>query len=172
MKDFVKACLICNEVKPLNRPTQGLFQPLPIPGKIWDSISIDFIVGLPSSEGKTDIMVVVDRVSKYAHFVTLSPNFTTSKVAEVFAREICRLHGFPSSIVSNRDHIFMSMFWRELFKLQQTKLSASSAYHPQSDGQTEVVNRCLETYLRSFTADSPTAWAKYLHWAEWHYNTS
>lgn len=108
---------------------------------------MDFIVGLHVFEGKSAIFVVVDRLSKYAHFVPLPANFTATKIADVFAKEICRLHGFPSSIVSDRDPIFMSSFWRELFQLKQTKLSTSSAYHPQSDEQTEVVNRCIETYL-------------------------
>lgn len=166
VKAFVKSCVICNQVKPLNKPTQGLLQPLPILGDIWDSISMDFIVGLPLSKGKSAIMVVVDRLSKYAHFSALSPHFTAPKVDDVFARDICKLHGVPSSIVSDRDPLFMGAFWQELFKLQQTKLSASSAYHPRSEGQTKVVNHCLEVYLRCFTADSPSAWVRCLHWAE------
>ena len=156
----------------MNTASPGFLQPLPLPGKIWDSLSMDFITHLPSSGGKTMIFVVVDRLTKYAHFCSLGSHITAPALAEVFVHEICRLHSFPSSIVSDRDPLFMSVFWKELFKLQGTTLSTSSAYHPQSDGQTEVVNRCLEDYLRCFTAENPNSWVKYLPWAEWRYNTS
>ncbi|CAM8995155.1 unnamed protein product [Rhodiola kirilowii] len=133
---------------------------------------MDFITHLPPSNGRTVLMVVVDRLSKYAHFVPLREGFTAPIVAEAFIREIVRLHGFPVAIVSDRDPIFMSRFWQELFRLQGTVLSTSSSYHPQSDGQTEVVNRCLEDYLRCFVADSPNRWLQFIPWAEWCYNTA
>ena len=110
-------CTIYQEVKPLNTASQGLLQPLPIQGKIWDALSMDFITQLPPSNGKTTILVVVDRLSKYAHFCALGPHITAPQLADIFAKEVCRLHGFPSSIVSDRDPLFMSSFWQELFKL-------------------------------------------------------
>lgn len=133
---------------------------------------MDFITHLPPSSGKTTILVVVDRLSKYAHFTALGPSFTAHQVAAVFLREIIRLHGVPTNILSDRDPLFMSSFWQELFELQGTILSMTSAYHPQSDCQTEVVNRCLEDYLRCYVADQPKQWTQYLPLAEWHYNTS
>lgn len=93
-------------------------------------------------------------------------------MAKVFVREVVRLHGFPSSIVSDRDKIFMSNFWQELFRLQGTVPSRSTAYHPQTDGQSEIVNQALETYLRCFINGQPCSWAKWLHWAEYCYNTA
>ncbi|PKA64490.1 putative mitochondrial protein [Apostasia shenzhenica] len=138
----------------------------------WEEITMDFIIGLPSLGGKTVIMVVVDRLSKYAHFSALHRDFSANKVASIFVADICHLHGIPKSIVTDRDKVFMSIFWRELFRLSGTKLHYSTAYHPETNGQTEVTNRGLEQYLRCFTMESPTAWLTYLPWAELSYNTS
>jgi hypothetical protein len=85
---------------------------------------------------------------------------------------VCKLHGMPKSIISDRDPIFVSRFWQQLFQLSGTKLRMSTAYHPQTDGQTEIVNKALQQYLRCFVHNAPKSWGDYLHWAEWHYNTS
>jgi hypothetical protein len=115
---------------------------------------------------------VVDRLSKAAHFGSLPTQFTAVKVADLFAKMVCKLHGMPRSMVSDRDPIFLSHFWQELFRLSGMKLRMSTAYHPQSDGQTEIVNKVLQQYLRCFAHDRPNQWGQYLHWAEWHYNTA
>lgn len=168
---FVAECDVCQRNKGETVASPGLLQPLPIPERIWTDISMDFIEGLPNVNGNTVIMVVVDRLSKYAHFLTLKHPYTTLEVAQLFMDHIFRLHGMPATIVSDRDVVFTSTFWKELFRLQGTTLCLSTAYHPQSDGQTEVVNRCLESYLRCITGDRPKAWVHWLPLAEWWYNT-
>jgi len=118
------------------------------------------------------IMVVVDQLSKYSHFAPLKSDFNSIKVAESFLHNVVRLHGFPKSLVSDRDKVFTSSFWKQLFKLSGTTLAMSSAYHPHSEGQTEAVNKRLELYLRCFAGDVPHKWSKLLDWAEFWYNSA
>ncbi|KAA0066184.1 Transposon Ty3-G Gag-Pol polyprotein [Cucumis melo var. makuwa] len=129
-------------------------------------------MGLPKAKGCDVILVVVDRFSKYNHFLALKYPYTAKSVADIFVKEIVRLHGFPSSIVSDRDKVFLSHFWNELFRLAGTKLRKSTVYHPQSDGHTEVVNRGLETYLRCFCNEHQREWILWLSWAEFWYSTT
>ena len=116
---------------------------------------MDFIEGLPPSNGQKHYFVVVDRLSKSAHFLALSHPYTVKMVVEKFVEGIVKLHGLPKSIISDRDPIFISHFWREFFKMSGTKLHMSSAYHPQTDDQSEVVNKCVEQYLRCFVSQQP-----------------
>jgi hypothetical protein len=172
IKKFVRECSVCQENKPETVASPGLLQPLPIPNRVWSAISMDFIEGLPVSQGFSVIFVVVDRLTKYGHFIPLAHPFSASTVAQVFMTNILKLHGMPSIIVSDRDPIFISSFWKELFHLQGTSLAFSSAYHPQSDGQTEALNKCLETYLRCYAGAKPKSWNFWLPLAEWWYNTN
>lgn len=160
IQSFIRSCGVCQQCKHETVGSPGLIQPLPIPSSIWSDISMDSIDGLPKSFGKSVIFVVVDRLSKAAHFMALSHTYTAATVAQAFLDNVYRLHGFPQSIVSDKDSVFLSDFWRELFILHGVFLNYFSAYHPQSDGQTEVVNRCLETYLRCMCSDRPNLWSK------------
>ncbi|XP_060962287.1 uncharacterized protein LOC133032379 [Cannabis sativa] len=172
VKQFVATCTICQTVKHSTSAPYGLLQPLDIPERVWEDLAMDFIVGLPNSNGVTNILVVIDRFTKYAHFGALPRQYSATKVAELFSNMVIKLHGLPRTIVSDRDPVFTSAFWKKLFELMGTKLKMSSAYHPQTDGQTEVTNRYLEQYLRAFTVENPKQWSKFLCWAEYHYNTS
>lgn len=172
IKTVVSTCHICqqNHYETVNPP--GLLQPNVIPEKAWTQISMDFIEGLPKVAGKTVIFVVVDRFTKYGHFIPISHPYTAATVAQHFVQEVFRLHGMPESIISDRDPIFLSHFWEAFFTLQGTALHKSSSYHPQSDGQTENLNRTLEQYLRCVVGERPTSWLTALPWAEFWYNSA
>ena len=172
VKQFVSSCSVCAQAKPDRARYPSLLAPLPVPTESWEMVSMDFIEGLPRSGAANCLLVVVDRFSKFAHFIPLLHPFTAPQVAQAFLDNVYRLHGLPTHIVSDRDRVFTSLFWRELFRLAQTTLSMSSAYHPQSDGQTERVNQCLETYLRCFVHSCPRQWVKWVPLAEFWYNTS
>lgn len=170
--DYVKQCDICQHAKHLNSAPAGLLVPLPMPTGPWRDISMDFVEGLPSSQGFNSIMVVVDRFTKYSHFIPLRHPFTAQAVARCFVDSVVKLHGMPRTIVSDRDKIFTSAFWKLLFAKLGTKLHFTTAYHPQTDGQTERVNQCLEMFLRCTVQDNPKSWTSHLPLAEFWYNSS
>jgi hypothetical protein len=133
---------------------------------------MDFIMGLPKVAGKLVILTVVDRFSKYAHFIFLGHPYTVASVARAFFVDIVRLHGFPSSIVSDRDLVFIGNVWRDLVGLAGVKLRMSTTFHLQTDGQSKVVNKVIAMYLCCVTGDRPRSWVDWLSWAEYCYNTS
>jgi len=172
VEEFVKQCQVCQQAKHELTHPAGLLQPLPIPQGAWKDWSMDFIEGLPTSDGSNAILVVVDRFTKYGHFLPIKHPFTAQAIAKVVLDNVVKLHGFPKSIVSDRDRVFTSTFWRALFSLVDTKLLMSSAYHPQTDGQTERVNQCLEMYLRCAVHEAPKQWKSWLALAELWYNSN
>jgi hypothetical protein len=154
---FIKQCAVCQQAKVERVHPPGIIQPLPIPQGAWQDLTMGFIEGLPKSEGFDTILVVVDRFSKYAHSPPppLKHPSSAAKVAQVFLDNVVKLHGTPRSLVSDRDKVFTSCFWKALFSSLNTKLALTTVYHPQSDGQSETVNQCLEMYLRCAISDSP-----------------
>ncbi|TYK29838.1 DNA/RNA polymerases superfamily protein [Cucumis melo var. makuwa] len=171
--DFVSRCLVCQQVKaPRQRPA-GLLQPLSVPGWKWKSVSMDFIMGLPKNlKGYTVIWVVIDRLTKSAHFVPGKSTYTASKWGQLYMTEIVRLHGVPVSIVSNRDARFTSKFWKGLQLALGTRLDFSTAFHPQTDGQTERLNQTLEDMLRACVLEFSGSWDSQLYLMEFAYNNS
>ncbi|KAK5839973.1 hypothetical protein PVK06_008833 [Gossypium arboreum] len=173
ISDFVSKCLICQQVKAEHQVPTGLLQPIMIPEWKWDRVTMDFVSGLPLSASKKDaIWVVVDRLTKSAHFIPVRTDFSLEKLAELYVSQIVRLHGVPISIVSDRDPRFTSRFWKKLQEALGTKLHFSTAFHPQTDGQSERIIQILEDMLRCCILEFSGSWERYLPLIEFAYNNS
>jgi hypothetical protein len=144
VQQFVQSCLVCQQAKPDRARYLGLLQPIP-PDNAWHTISMDFVEGLPLSGRADSILVVVDKFTKVAHFLPLKHPYTSESVARLFLDNVYKLHGMPHAIISDRDRIFTSAFWKELFRLAQVQLCMSTAYHPQSvyGNLFEVLCQCM-----------------------------
>lgn len=137
-----------------------------------DPYNHGFLEGLPNSKGFNSIWVVVDRLTKYSHITPLRHPYTVQDIANLFLKHIFKLHSLPLFIISDKDRTFASRFWQELFHLQGVQIAMSTAYHPQTGGQTKVVNKTLENYLRCFSGDKPKDWVSWIPLTEWWYNST
>ncbi|RVW22176.1 Transposon Ty3-G Gag-Pol polyprotein [Vitis vinifera] len=170
---FVAQCLVCQQVKAEHQRPAGSLQPLAIPEWKWEHITMDFVIGLPRTLGGNNVIwVIVDRLTKSAHFLPMKVNFSLDRLASLYVKEIVRMHGVPVSIVSDRDPRFTSRFWHSLQKALGTKLSFSTAFHPQTDGQSERVIQVLEDLLRACILDLQGNWDDHLPLVEFAYNNS
>ena len=170
---YVGECDTCRRVKADHLRPAGLLQPLSVPGWKWEDISMDFIVGLPRTASKYDsIWVIVDRLTKSAHFIPVSTRYSTKRYAEIYIARIFCSHGAPKTIISDRGPQFIARFWEQLHECLGTKLLRSSAYHAQTDGQTERINQILEDMLRACVLNFGPKWDQYLPLAEFSYNNS
>ncbi|KAF1325449.1 Pol protein, partial [Globisporangium splendens] len=167
--NYVRSCEQCQRVKPAGKNKA----PLPIPQDCWKSVSMDFVFGFPEDKARnTGVVVFVDRLSKMVHVAPVRKHVTAQETACLFLEHVFRYHGLPESIVSDRDPRFTAAFWRELFRLLGTDLAMSTADHPETDGQTERVNRVVEDILRSIAVDHPRDWSRWLPYAEFAINSS
>ena len=172
MRKYVSACASCQAQKPRATAKPGLLQPLPVPDTRWQSVSMDLMVELAKSESGNDAVVVfVDRLSKRVHLAPCTTTITAPQLARVFVKDVFRLHGVPKVLVCDRDPKFVSEFWRALFRILGTELNVSTAYHPQTDGQTERMNRQLEQVLRHFLNGQHSNWEDLLPMAEFVMNS-
>jgi len=170
INDNIRSCDECQYYKSPRNAKYGLLQPLEVPYAAWTSISVDFITELPQSQGHTQIMVVVDRFTNMAHGIGLGTNATAKDVADTFLKEVWKLHRLPSDIVSDMDAKFSGEFWESVCKGLGIKRRMSTAYHPQTDGQTERANQVLEGYLRNFVTYDQNDCYQLLPLAKYAYN--
>jgi hypothetical protein len=169
---YMSRCVTCNKVKSQPNP-HGLYMPLPVPSLSWEDISMDFVLGLPRTKrGMDNIFVLVDHFSKMAYFIPCHKSDNASYVADLFFTKIVRLHGVPNTIILDTDAKFLSHFWRTLWFKLGTKLLFSTTCHPQTDGQTEVVNHTLSTMLRAILKINLKLWEECLPYIEFAYNRS
>jgi len=173
IKQYVKSCESCQSNKTVTQSPSGLLQPLEIPNAPWDHVTMDFIGPLPmTSKGHNSIVIFVDKLTKYCYYEPTTTTADATKIADIFFNTIVRRHGIPRAIISDRDTRFTSNVWSNLFKLTGTTLKMSSAYHPQSDGQTERQNQTLETMLRNYINVYQNDWDAHLNAIEFAYNNS
>lgn len=170
-RKFVNACPVCIQHKPSHQAPAGLLQPLPMPHRPWSHISLDFVTGLPLSNGHSAILTVVDRFSKMANFGALPKLPSAKETAELMLQHVFRLHGLPVDMVSDRGPPFTSRFWREFCTLIGATVSLPSGFHPQSNGQMERVNQELETALRCMVSQNLSSWSQHLLWVEYAHNS-
>ena len=170
---YVARCLVCQQVKIEHQRPGGLLQPLPIPEWKWEHISMDFVTGFPRTpNGNDSIWVIVDRLTKSAHFLAIKIGLSLERLAKLYVNEIVRLHGIPITIVSDRDRRFVSQFWKKLHMAMGTNLNFSTAFHPQTDGQSERTIQILEDMLRACAIDFRGSWEEHLPLVEFAYNNS
>jgi hypothetical protein len=150
--EFVRACATCQQNKAEHLHPVGLLQLLEVPSAVWVDVAMDFVKAFPRVHGKSVVLTVVDRFSKYAHFIALGHPYMATSVAQAFF----------DTIVSDRDPIFTSKFWSELFALARVKLNLTTAFYPQSDSQYEAVNKVITMYLRCLAGDRPRQWLQWL----------
>jgi hypothetical protein len=173
VREYVNSCSLCLSNKSRNDLPAGLLHPIPHPPRRWQQVSMDLITQLPpTAVGHDAIFVVVDKSSKMIHCIPTTTTCTAPDLAALFFREIVRHHGIPTSIISDRDPRFTSSFWSELWRRLGTKLAMSTAYHPQSDGQTERANRTIEDILRAYVNSQQNDWDQHLTAVEIAYNNS
>lgn len=172
VKQYVASCVVCQRDKTENRRPAGLLQPLERPVGRWKDLSMDFVSLPVDRDGYDAVLVVVDRGTKRVVYIPTHTTATAKETAELFLKHVFREHGAPESIVTDRDARFMSQFWREFFRMMGTKLKPSTAYHPQTDGQTERANRTLIEQLRHYVGHNQDDWSKYLPHLEFAVNSA
>lgn len=170
VRQWVRNCHICRRVTPSREARQGVLKPLPVPQRAWRDISMDFITHLPPSCNFDAVLVIVDRLTKMRHFIPCTGTCDAEEVARLYVQHIWKLHGLPTTIISDRGPQFVSAFWKHLNKRLKIDALLSTAFHPETDGQTERMNAILEQYLRAYVSYLQDDWSEWLPLAEFASN--
>jgi RNase H-like domain found in reverse transcriptase/Reverse transcriptase (RNA-dependent DNA polymerase)/Integrase zinc binding domain len=174
IKEYVQGCVVCGRSKPSNSALRAPLSYREFADTQWEQVSMDFVCGLPVIAGGFDrVLTVVDRgITKRAHFIKCKSTHTAEHIAQLFLNHIYKHHGLPKAIICDQDPLFMSAFYKGLMSKMHVQLQPTAVYHPQADGQSEVTNRILKTYLIKFCQDHPSEWHNHLWRAEFEYNFS
>ena len=172
IKQYIKNCDTCQRIKSNNHAPYGLLKPLEAPSRPWKSIAMDFITQLPESGGNDAIWVVIDRITKMAHCIPCRTDMTARQFIRLFTKNVFRLHGMPKDITTDRGYIFTLEKWKEITQEWDIKRNLSTAFHPETDGQTERTNAILEQFLRAYVNYQQDDWTELLPYAEFAYNNS
>jgi transposase InsO family protein len=167
---YVEGCDLCQRNKPSTLQPLGSLEPLPIPAGPWTDISYNMITDLPTSNGRDSILTVIDRLTKMAHFIPFQKTMCAKQLADLMLRHVWKLHGTPKTIISDRGSVFISQITKELNKRLGIKIQPSTAYHPRTDGQSEIANKSVEQYLRHYVQYHQDDWEGLLPMAEFAYN--
>jgi hypothetical protein len=170
VQNYVKGCSACQKNKIIRQPGHVSLSPLLMPKQAWQEISIDMIGPLPKSDEHDSILVIVDRFSKMIHLILTMTSLSSAGLAKIYKKEVWHIHGIPRRIISDRGLLFASKFMKELCNALGIEWNLSTAYHPQTDGQTELINQEVESYLRAFINYRQNDWAKWLPTTEFQYN--
>ena len=171
VREYVSACTVCARGKTTNQPPAGGLRPLPVPSRPWSHIALDFVTGLPVSNGNSVVLTITDRFSKSVHFVPLTKLPTAQETADLMIQHVFRIHGIPLDIVSDRGPQFVSRVWKSFCQALGATVSLSSGFHPQTNGQCERANQNLEATLRCVAAQDPCSWSSFLPWVEYAHNS-
>ncbi len=172
IKQYVSTCDICQKAKPRRHAPVGLLQPIPIPSQPFEVVTMDFIPELPISDGYDNILVIVDKLTKYGIFIPCKTNITEVETAQLFFKHVIAHYGIPRQVITDRDPRWRNEFWKEICRLMGMKRVLTTSHHPQADGQTEILNQTLEIALRSYVGPSRDDWSKYLDAIMLAYNTT
>ncbi len=172
IKKFVQTCDICQKTKPRRHAPYGMLQPIPIPSRPFEVISMDFIPDLPESNGFNNILVVVDELTKYGIFIPTTTKIDEQETAGLVFKNIICDYGLPRQIISDRDSRWTGAFWKEVCQLMKIKRALTTAHHPQADGQTEILNQILEIAIRAYIGPERDDWSELLGPLQLSYNTS
>jgi hypothetical protein len=172
IKAYTDTCDICQKSKPRRHAPAGLLQPIPIPTQPFEVVTMDFIPELPESNGYDNILVIVDKLTKYALFIPTTTRLTEVGAAQLFFDNVITHYGIPHQVITDRDTRWKGDFWGEICRLLGTKRALTTAYHPQADGQTEIMNQGLEISLRAYVGPSRDDWSQFLNGLALAYNST